>query len=163
MPLKILFFVLTVTGCTQMCGVNRAELTADQVVEEYLNVALNMKSISQRDELLEFTTGDLKEAIAAASDEAIQKAYVDKRYNLIKYSLIERRDRTPRDTEVTYELTYNEAAIENQATKDQPTVTTENTVAVTKEKGLWYIKNILGNKTSIEFPVTELNTINAKP
>jgi hypothetical protein len=145
-----------------MCGTNRAEMSAEQVVEAYLDMALNMKSIDQRDQLLELTTGSLNAAISGASDEAIQKAYVDRKYNLKKYSLIERRDRTPKETEITYELTYNELNGETDP-NTAPMVTTENIVAAVKEKGLWYIRDVLGNKTSIEFPVTELNTISVKP
>ena len=145
-----------------MCGNSHAEMSAEEVVEAYLDLALNMTSVDQRDQLLELTTGGLGAAIAAASVETIQKAYVDRKYNLKKYSLMERRDRTPKETEITYELTYNELNGEKNP-ESAPLVKTENTVAVVKEKGAWYIRDILGNKTSIEFPVTDLNTILAKP
>lgn len=161
-PWKLIASALFLTSCTTMCGVNRAEMSAEQVVEAYLDVALNMQSIDQRDQLLELTTGTLSAAIAGASDDSIQKAYVDRKYNLKKYSLIERRDRTPRETEITYELTYNELSGETDV-NSAPVVTTENTVAVVKEKGSWFIRDVLGNRTSIEFPVTELNTISVKP
>jgi hypothetical protein len=161
-PWKLTACLFLVTGCTKMCGTNRAEMSAEQIVEAYLDLALNMKSVDQRDQLLELTTGSLGAAISGASEEAIQKAYVDRKYNLKKYSLIERRDRTPRETEITYELTYNELNGEADP-NGAPLVTTENTVAVVKEKGAWFIRDVLGNKTSIEFPVTELNTISAKP
>jgi hypothetical protein len=137
-------------------------MSAEKVVEEYLNIALNMNSVEEKEHLMEYTTGNLEAALSGADDKAIQIAYVDKRYNLKNYSLVERRDRTPRETEVTYELTYSELA-EGQKAEDAPVTTTENTVSVIRKKGAWYISDVLGNKTSIEFPVTEMNTINASP
>lgn len=162
-PWKMFMYALLLTGCTSMCSVNREEMTADQVVEAYLEVALNMSDIAQKAELLDFTTGKLKAAIAGASSEAIQKAYIDRNYSLKQYSLVERNDKTPRETEITYLLSYHELEDGKENTDEAPLVSTENTVAVIKEKGVWYIRDVLGNKTSIEFPVTELNSIKASP
>ncbi len=42
-------------------------------------------------------------------------------------------------------------------------MTTENSVSVVKENGVWLIRDVLGNKTSIDFPVSEESRITAKP
>jgi len=162
LPWNIIFSAIFLTGCTQMCGTSRSEMSAEKTVEAYLDIALNMSSLDEKEELIDFTTGNLRAALAGADDAAIQKAYIDKKYDLKRYSLVERRDRTPRETEITYELSYKELDQSAKA-EEAPLVTTENTVAVIKMKGLWYIRDVLGNKTSIEFPVTDLNTISAKP
>jgi hypothetical protein len=160
--LKLFVLSLFITGCQKMCGVDRTKMSPEEVVEAYLETALNMESIDGRQQLLELTTGSLASAISGASDDAIQKAYVDHKYNLRRYSMLERRDKTPRETEITYQLTYNELEGEKDPEK-APLVVTDNTVSVIKEKGMWFIRDVLGKKTSIEFPVTELNTISAKP
>jgi hypothetical protein len=154
---------LFLSGCTSQCGSNRGSMTPEQVVEGYLDVALNMTEVSQRDRLLEFTTGNLKAAIEAAAPETIKTAYVDRKYKIISYSVVERRDRTPRETEITFQLTYNDLGVEGKEVKDAPKVTTENTVSVIREKGAWLIKDVLGNKTAIDFPVSEESKITAKP
>jgi len=41
-----------------------------------------MQSIKQRDDLSNLTTGKLKEAIDSATDDVIQKAYIDRRYEI---------------------------------------------------------------------------------
>ena len=94
---------LVITGCTSMCGVKRSAMTPEQVVEAYLEIALNMNDTSERDALLEFTTGNLKAAIESASPETIKVAYVDRKYQILNYSVVERRDRTPRETEITFQ------------------------------------------------------------
>jgi hypothetical protein len=134
------------------------------VVEGYLNAAMNMNDVSQRADLLEFTTGNLHEAIAAASDQVIQQAYISKRYKLENYSLIERRDRTPRETEVTFQIKYKDlTTAPGGSSENAVTVTTENTVRVIREKESWLISDVTGNKTSVEFPVLKDMEIKANP
>ena len=159
----LMMIALLITGCTSMCGVKRSNMTPEQVVEAYLNVALNMNDVAERDALLEYTTGNLKAAIESASKDTIKTAYVDRRYEILNYSVVERRDRTPRETEVSFQLTYNDLGVDGKTAKDAPKVTTENTVSVVKEGGIWLMRDVLGNKTSIDFPVSEESKISAKP
>jgi hypothetical protein len=145
---------LTLLGCTKMCGKSRSEMTPEEVVETYLNVSLNMKDPAEKENLLALTTGTLKSAIMQASDETMQKSFIDKNYQLDSYSVVERRDRTPRETEITFRLQYRDLGKNrNVKPEDAPVTTTENTVSVIKEQKSWYMKDVLGKKTSIDFPV----------
>jgi hypothetical protein len=137
-------------------------MSPEQVVEGYLDKALNMKEISERDQLADYTTGNLKAAIESASPETIKSAYIDRTYKLKNYSVIERRDRTPRETEITFRLTYQDLVPATKAETEAPEVTTENTVVLIKESGAWLIRDVVGNKTSIDFPVSEESKITAK-
>jgi hypothetical protein len=141
-------------------------MAPEKVVESYLNKALNMKQVSEKDDLAQYTTGRLKDAINAASDETITNAYIRRHYNIESYAVIERRDRTPRETEITFRLKYQDFGVADQRPSDTstaPTVQTENTVALIKEKGAWYIRDVVGAKTSIDFPVSQDSEIKAKP
>jgi hypothetical protein len=161
-----LALALTLTGCVRSCGNQREGMAPEKVVESYLNSALNMKNVGGREDLLQYTTGRLKEAIATASDETILNAYVNRHYELESYAVIERRDRTPRETEITFRLKYKDlgvSATRPTDSKSAPTVQTENTVALIKEKGAWFIRDVVGAKTSIDFPVTQDSEIRAKP
>jgi len=160
---QLLLSALLVTGCTSMCSTNRSGMTPEQVVEAYLDVALNMKDVSERDLLVEYTTGSLKAAIESASPDTIKAAYVNRHYQIQNYSVVERRDRTPRETEITFQLTYADLGNGEKDPKEAPKVTTENTVAVVKSSGIWLIRDVLGNKTSIDFPVSDAARITAKP
>ena len=125
----------------------------EQVVEAYLDVALNLTRISERANLLKYTTGNLHSAIAEVSDETIQKAYIDRKIKLKSYSLLERRDRTPRESEITFQIIYDDLQTTPDLKEDQAaTIKTDNTVRVIREKGLWLVSDVLGKKTSIEFP-----------
>ena len=164
--MRVIVLALALTSCAKSCGSNRATMPPEKVVESYLNVALNMRSVSERDNLVQYTTGRLKEAIASASEETITTAYVKRHYDLESYSVIERRDRTPRETEITFRLKYKDLGVSDTRpanVADAPTVQTENTVALIREKSTWYIRDVIGAKTTIDFPVTAESQITAKP
>jgi hypothetical protein len=159
---RIFFVALFLSGCTNMCSGDRRDMSPEQVVEAYLDIALNMTEIAQKDLLYDYTTGNLRESIEQAADEVIQRAYVERRYEILSYSVVERRDRTPRETEITFQLEYNDLSKELAASEIPPKVTTENTVSVVKKDQVWMIRDVLGNKTSIDFPVSEDSKITAK-
>ena len=159
---SLLVATLAIVGCTKMCGIKRSGMTPEQVVEAYLQVALNMDSVNDRDILLDYTTGNLKNAIESAAPETIKAAYVDRKYTLKTYSVVQRNDRTPRETEIVFQLEYLDHGTTSNTDETAPTVTTENTVSVIKEGGTWYIRDVVGNKTGIDFPVSEDSKITAK-
>ena len=162
----LLFIALVITSCTRSCGSERQAMAPEKVVESYLNKALNMKQVSEREDLVLYTTGRLKDAINAASEDTIMNAYIRRHYEIESYAVIERRDRTPRETEITFRLKYKDLGIADQRPTDinsAPTVQTENTVALIKEKGAWFIRDVVGAKTSIDFPVSQESEIKAKP
>ena len=159
---RLALSLVMVTGCTKMCSSGRSNMSPEQVVEGYLDKALNMKEVSERDQLADYTTGNLKAAIESASSETIKAAYIDRSYKLENYSVIERRDRTPRETEITFRLTYRDLVPATKSETEAPSVTTENTVVLIKESGAWLIRDVVGNKTSVDFPVSEESKITAK-
>jgi hypothetical protein len=159
---SLMVVTLAIVGCTKMCGIKRSGMTPEQVVEAYLQTALNMDSVSDRDILVDYTTGNLKNAIESATPETIKAAYVDRKYTLKSYSVVQRNDRTPRETEIVFQLEYLDHGTKNAADDTAPSVTTENTVSVIKEGGAWYIRDVVGNKTGIDFPVSDESKITAK-
>jgi hypothetical protein len=148
-----LTIITSVFSCTGTCTKSHSSMRPEQVVEAYLDVALNLTRISERANLLKYTTGNLHSAIAEVSDETIQKAYIDRKIKLKSYSLLERRDRTPRESEITFQIIYDDLQTTPDLKEDQAaTIKTDNTVRVIREKGLWLVSDVLGKKTSIEFP-----------
>ncbi len=156
---------LALAGCTKFCGLSHKDMTPDQVVEAYLNVAFNMKDAREREKLASLTTGKLRQAIDSAPEEIIVAAYVDRRYAIKSYSVIERRDRTPRETEITFRLVYSDlgSATAPVTAESAALVTTDNTVNVIRDKGTWYIHDVVGSKTAIDFPLSTEGRIEAKP
>ncbi len=146
--------LMFLTCCTQLCKPNRKDFSPEQVVQSYLDISINMKDPSEKIQLLDLTTGVLHSSINSASDETITNAFIKKNYKLVSYSVIERRDRTPRETEITFEIVYFDPTGVKDP-KDAPKMTTANTVALIKDESEWKIRDVIGKKTSIEFFVAE--------
>ncbi len=146
------FSFLLLIGCTKMCSSGRESMTPEEVVQAYLDISLNMTEVGQKKELMKLTTGNLKNALEGASDDVISSAFIKQNFKLDRYSVVERRDRTPRETEITFTLSYRNLGPDKAVKlENAPQTTTENTVSVVKRDGAWYIADVLGKKTSIDF------------
>ncbi len=144
------------TGCFRSCTQpSRSEMTAEQVVEAYLNAAFSIKSVEDKKNLLAYATGDLEIAIAGATEETFRKAYVERRYTTLEsFSIVGRRDRTPHETEVTFQLVYRELPEFTTDDKDATLITTLNTVAMDKAPDGWRIRSVIGAKSTFDFPLS---------
>lgn len=149
---SIFFSFLLLIGCTKMCSSGRETMTPEEVVQAYLDISLNMTEVAQKKELLKLTTGVLKSALEGASDDLVSSAFIKQNFKLERYSVVERRDRTPRETEITFYMSYKNLGPDKSIKPENaPQTTTENTVSVVKRDGAWYIADVLGKKTSIDF------------
>ncbi|MFK7872179.1 MAG: hypothetical protein AB8C84_03265 [Oligoflexales bacterium] len=148
-----------VVGCdlvtSWMYEDTHGSMSAEQVVEAYLTTAFNLSSVDEKHLLMKFTGGKLKAALAGATEETMKKAYVDARYQLQSFSILDRVDRTPRVTEITFLLTYQDLPDGETDFAKAPTIETENTLMLEKEEGLWLITDVLGQKSLFDFPETE--------
>ncbi len=154
--------LLMLAACTKMCGDAKDDLSPEQVVEKYLEIALNMTSLEQRDALAYYTTGAIRASLDSATPRAITEAYIAKKYKLERYSVVERRDRTPRETEITFELTYKDLGGSADGMSDSAaTVTTESIVSVVRTQERWRIAEVVGKKSSFDFPVSQ--AVEVKP
>lgn len=156
--IRFISLLVMFSGCTKMCAKQHRDMSPEEVVETYLNTALNMTNLEEREDLLNLTTDTLKADIAGASEQSIREAYIDRHYRVERYSVVQRRDRTPRETEITFELQFQDLGADSkQNLAKVPVTTVEKTVSVIRENQLWLISKVVGNKTSIEFPIdTEL-------
>lgn len=159
--LKVMMMILiTATGCTSLCSRDRKDLSPEEVVQSYLDISLNMKEIDQKAKLINLTTGNLREAIEQASDDLFTEAFIKQNYHLESYSVVERRDRTPRETEITFLVVYRDLGPERKLKPDEAAqISTENTVSVVKYKGAWAIQDVLGKSTTIDFPLIQASEI----
>lgn len=146
---KIWLLALLITGCTNMCETDHKEMSPEEVVEAYLDESFNINEVDQIRRLIKYTSGSLKKALEDADAKTVEKVFINKSYNLKRFSVIERKDRTPREVEVTYELEYKELG----ANKEDAIVSAENTLNLIRKESAWYITDVIGGKTSIDFQV----------
>jgi hypothetical protein len=160
----VLFFglLLAIAGCNRGCSKSHNDMTPEEVVEAYLDASLNAQSLADKDNILQYTTGALRRSIAQATDEAFTKSYIDRDIKLEAYAVVQSKKRTLRETEITYELRFKnllEPNDKNEMVKikesEAALINSENTVSVVREDRLWMIRDVLGNTTSMEFPLND--------
>lgn len=158
---KMVLLFISTTACVTWCETSRKDMTAVQVLERYIEVSTSMDSLDQRETLLSYTSGALRAALEGATDEAIKKSFIDRKFDLDSFSIVSQRDRTPRETEITFHISYHE--YENLQKGDEPPlVSTKNTVTLFKEDEIWSITDVVGSEdTEIHFGVTTDSNIQA--
>lgn len=154
-----LFFLVFTQACLLKCDKSHREMSAEDVLEAYLNFAFNIDDVTQKAQLMSYTSGSLKAAIAGASDLTLKEAYINRRYELERFYVLKREDLTPRNVKITYQLVYKELPEGEQNFNLATSVTTENTVLLKREDGAWYIEEVLASSTAVDFPVNPTATI----
>lgn len=152
---------VSLSACTKFCVKAPEDYTPEEVLESYLDLALNVTSVDQKEEMMEWTTGDMASALAGATDETFRTAYIDRKYDVSRFSVVRRMDQTPRETEITYLLEYRDLGLRGAEGSDATLVEVENTVSLIREKGVWRIDEVVGSKTTFDFAVTEESKIEA--
>lgn len=105
---KFLLLSLGLTACVSWCETSREDLTPLEVLERYIEVSTSMTDVEQKEVLLSYTAGNLRSSIEGATDQAIRRAFIERKYSLDSFSLVSQRDRTPRETEITFYISYYE-------------------------------------------------------
>lgn len=138
-----------------MCSVTRDDMSPQQVVEAYLEIAFNMEKVDQRRILLDYTTGDLEASISMASLTMIEELYIKPQYKIENLYIAEPQYRTPVECEVSYTLTYKEL-MDLEGLTDKTVTTTQNIVSLVQLKEKWYIQGVIDKKSSVEFPLLKV-------
>lgn len=141
---------LSVAGCASMCKKSHKDMTAEEVVEAYLEVAFNLNSIDDLTRLIAYASGNLKQALEEADAATVDRIFIARRYDVIRFSFIERKDHTPREVQITYELEYQELSNEDQAV-----MTIKNSLNLFRKDGAWFITDVIGGETSIDFLIAD--------
>lgn len=147
--------IFILTGCVKMCSVTRDDMSPQQVVEAYLEIAFNMEKVDQRRILLDYTTGDLEASISMASLTMIEELYIKPQYKIENLYIAEPQYRTPVECEVSYTLTYKEL-MDLEGLTDKTVTTTQNIVSLVQLKEKWYIQGVIDKKSSVEFPLLKV-------
>lgn len=150
------------TACFAWCEPGRESMTAVQVLEKYIEVSTSMTDLEQREVLLAYTGGALRAALEGATDEAITNAFIKRKFELDSFSIVTRRDLTPREVEITFHISYYDR--DNISPGDEPPlVSTTNTVTLFRESNMWSITDVIGTEgTEIHFGVTTDSHVRAK-
>lgn len=78
--LLILLGAVLFVGCGPVrCG-KREDVAAEEQLRNYIDLAVNITRMDQREELESFTTGEFRDQLTSSSVEAFKKSYLERRY-----------------------------------------------------------------------------------
>lgn len=144
---------LTLIGCSIRGCSSRSDVPPEEQLHAYINQAVNIVSHDQKEDLIALTTGELRRAISAASQETFFKAYVEKKYDFRGFEIIERRDLEPdKRIEIDFRLNYKSWNAGEEPDL-APFVETLNRAILEYEHGQWSIANVQSLETSFDWEV----------
>lgn len=136
--------ILTAFACTND---QQASKDPKQKLNDYITKSFSVKSLDDRNELLGFLTGEAKARLASWSDDQFRDAFVDSKRQFSKFAVKEVKNFSPAQTEITYELAYNDKDKSGNDTK----ITNKKMAEMVKENGAWFIKDVHNIKELVEF------------
>lgn len=152
---KFLLLSLCLTACVSWCETSREDLAPLEVLERYIEVSTSMTDVEQKEILLSYTAGNLRASIEGATDQAIRQAFIERKYSLDSFSLVSQRDRTPRETEITFYISYYDHQGIGEG-EEPALIALKNTVTLFRENDMWSITDVHGvEDTEIHFGVTK--------
>ena len=93
------------------CGPKRCsslqDIPAEEQLRSYIDLAVNIIRIEQRDELEALTTGEFKDSLTALSEEAFKESYLNRRYEFEEFELIGKTETEPqKEVEIEYRVKF---------------------------------------------------------
>ncbi|MDR3605932.1 MAG: hypothetical protein P4M08_00965 [Oligoflexia bacterium] len=117
-----------------------------KVLQEYISRSFAVKSPSERQDLLTLLTSEAKSRLSAWSDDQFREAFIDSKREFVKLAFTEAKSVSPRETSVTYELSYIDHGKGHDAK-----VTQKKLAQMVQEQGKWLIADVKNIKELVEY------------
>ncbi len=159
--------LLLIVGCSMRGCSSKSDVPPEEQLHNYINTAVNITSIEEKQELIDLTTGELRRAISGADQEAFMKAYVEKKYDFRGFEIVERRDiEAEKVIEIDFRLNYKSWSAGEEPDL-VPFVETLNRAILSYEYGHWAISNVQSLESSFDWevglPLDNVDTTGVSP
>jgi hypothetical protein len=115
-------------------------------LRDYISASFNAREPQDREKLMSYLTGAAKTRLAAWSDEQFRQAFVDSKRQFMKLTFREVKPVSPKETSITYELTYLDQGKGNDAK-----VTNKKLCQLINDNGRWLINEVKTLKELVEY------------
>lgn len=115
-------------------------------LNEYISRTFNIKSVGDRAALMTYLTGEAKNRLAVWSDEQFREVFIDSKREFAKLVFVEAKSVSPKEMNITYELTYVDKAKGSGAK-----ITNKKLCTLVEEQGIWLIKDVRNIKELVEY------------
>jgi hypothetical protein len=139
----VLGFSVLSSGCTsQRKGGNDPKSR----LQDYISQSFAITGPQDRDALSRFLTGPAKTRLAAWSDDQFRSAFLENKRQFVKLVFSEVRNLSPKEVNITYELTYLD-----QSKGHDAKVTHKKLAQMTQARDQWFIAEVRNMKELIEY------------
>jgi hypothetical protein len=115
-------------------------------LQDYISQSFAISGPQDREALSRFLVGPAKTRLAAWSDEQFRAAFLENRRQFVKLVFSEVRNLSPKEVNITYELTYLD-----QSKGYDAKVTHKKMAQLTQDRDQWYIAEVRNMKELIEY------------
>ncbi len=147
--MAVLGLVVFWSGCSRT-----PEISGDpkQRLTDYVTKSFAVKQFQDREQLLSYMTGDVKRRLESWSEDQFRDAFLNSKRTLSKITIREVKPISDDETQITYELIYNEIKKEVDGQMIEAKVTNKKLCQMLRaEHGRWYISDVKNIKELIEF------------
>jgi hypothetical protein len=143
MVLSALTLLLAFMGCDRTSD---GTGDAQKRLTEYISTSFSIKDYKDRDQLIQYLTGDSKTRLTAWSEEQFRQAFLDSKRKFVKLVIRENKKVSPTESHITYELVYIDESKGSNAK-----VTNKKMSQMVLENGKWYIRDVNNIKELVEY------------
>ncbi|MFZ9520057.1 MAG: hypothetical protein ACO3A4_06215 [Silvanigrellaceae bacterium] len=129
-------------GCGPVRCSSRVDVPPEQQLRSYIDLALNITRMEQREELENLTTGEFRDNLTSSTPEAFKKAYLDRRYDFAVFESLSTNEIEPgREIQIEYRLKFKSWSVGEQ--KERAPLQEVRSLATMKyTHGQWAIASI---------------------
>ena len=117
-----------------------------KLLSEYISRTFAVRGPDDRQQMMEFLTGDAKSRLSAWSEDQFKQAFIDSKRQFIKLVFQEVKPLSPTETSITYELSYLD---QNRGIDAK--VTNRKLCQLQLEQGKWRIADVRNIKELVEY------------
>lgn len=128
-------------GCT---GGSKTAADPKARLQEYISLSFAVKSFQEREQLINYLTGQARVRLTAWSESQFKQAFLESKRQFLNLRFDEVKQVSPTEVRITYEITYGD---QNRGTK----VTNKKIADMVNENGRWLIREVENVKELVEY------------
>lgn len=131
---------LVTTGCTGG-GCSRLDIPPEEQLQSYIERAVNVTLPEDRERIVELTADPLKSALTNLSASDFKKAYIDTKFEVQTFEVLQRADTGEKECEIDFRIVYR-SWLPGENPERAPLVDTRNRAIMQYEYGRWALANV---------------------
>ena len=148
LALILVLFTVVFGSCTR--GLDFSKNPQDRL-KDYISKSFSVKHPSDRNGLMAYLTGDVKARLEGWSEDQFKEAFIDSNREFGRLSFKEVKVISPKEVQITYELSFVDQGRRYDNRKHQAKVTNKKLCQMVLEKDAWMIADVRNIKELVEY------------